>query len=689
MDYINNDEAVAKSYDSKLMKRLLKYAKPYWKSICTSILLLLMVTAVDLSTTYLIKISIDNYINGYDRPMAAYNANNAPGSGIIYDNHVFIRLKDTDHIPQDAEVYQIQEYKGFYYLINGAVKKGSSINVYKDAGGYVLNGDGKSYPARLLSKDELKLFRAEDAEAMGRMAVIYLAIIIFGFALNYSQVLLLQRTGQKIIFNIRQEVFSHIESLSLSFFDRMPVGRLVTRVTNDVEALNEMYTSVLVNLFKDAFLLLGIMCMMLSMNVRLALISFSVIPVIIAFTIIFKKYDREAYREVRAKLSKINSNLSENISGMRLVQIYNKEDKKYREFRKINDEYSEATMKQISVFAIFRPLMDLISSLTLAMLLWFGGVRVISNTLEFGMLFAFVSYIQQFFQPINDLTEKFDILQSAMASSERIFMVLDDNSTIPNALNPIKIDKLEGNIEFKNVWFAYNNEDWVLKDVSFEIKKGETVAFVGATGAGKTSIISLISRLYDIQKGSITIDGIDIRDMDKSELRRNIGVVMQDVFLFTGDIKSNIMLNNNNINEQKIKEISEYVNADSFIDKLPEKYDEEVKERGSTLSSGQRQLLAFARALAFEPSILVLDEATANIDTETEVLIQDALSKLIKNRTTIVIAHRLSTIQYSNKIIVLHKGRIREMGTHQELLDKKGMYYKLYQLQYKDNYINP
>ncbi|MGE5677871.1 MAG: ABC transporter ATP-binding protein, partial [Pseudomonadota bacterium] len=357
---------------------------------------------------------------------------------------------------------------------------------------------------------------------------------------------------------------------------------------------------------------------------------------------------------------------------------------KFEEFEGINKEHRAASMQELLVFAIFRPSMDLIYSLALSLLIWYGGARMLAGTLPFGVLFAFINYIEQFFQPINDLTEKFNILQSAMASSERIFLLLDEKEAIENPPVPVSLGRIKGDIEFKNVWFAYEGENWVLRDISFKINAGETVAFVGATGAGKTSIISLIGRLYDIQKGEILIDGKNIRELDKYELRLQIGTVLQDVFLFSGDIKSNIRLNEESIDDEAIIRASRFVNADKFIDKLPKGYDQEVTERGSTFSSGQRQLLAFARALAFDPAVLVLDEATSNIDTETEILIQDAIRKVIKDRTTIVIAHRLSTIQHANNIIVLHKGKIREMGTHQELLDRKGMYYDLYLLQYKD-----
>jgi ABC-type multidrug transport system fused ATPase/permease subunit len=431
-------------------------------------------------------------------------------------------------------------------------------------------------------------------------------------------------------------------------------------------------------------MLCGIISIMLKLNTKMALISFTIIPLIILSAAIFRLKARSAYRQTRVKLAKINSTLSESISGMRIIQIFNREKHNYKEFEDINKEHKEASMRELFVFAVFRPSMDLIYSLALSLLIWFGGARMLSGALPFGVLFAFINYIEQFFQPINDLTEKFNILQSAMASSERIFLLLDENETVENPPVPIDLGSVKGDIEFKNVWFAYEGENWVLRDVSFRINAGETAAFVGATGAGKTSVISLIDRLYDIQRGEILVDGKNIKELDKYELRSQIGTVLQDVFLFSGDIKSNIRLNESSIDDETIMRASHFVNADKFIEKLPKGYNEEVAERGATFSSGQRQLLAFARALAFDPAILVLDEATSNIDTETEILIQDAIKKVIKDRTTIVIAHRLSTIQHANNIIVLHKGKVREMGTHQELLDKKGMYYDLYLLQYKD-----
>jgi len=588
MNNLHEEEVLGKAFDAYLMKRLLKYAKPYISLIFISFLLLILITLSDLARPYLMKIAIDDYI------------------------------------------------------------------VVGDKAG------------------------------LGKIVLIFIAVITGGFICNYAQVYILHYTGQKIIYNMRQELYSHLLRLSLSFYDKNPVGRLVTRVSNDMENLNEMYTAVLVNLFKDLFTLIGIVIVMLRMNLKVALISFTAIPLIFLSAIIFRRESRKAYRLVRVKLARINAALSENISGMKIIQIFNREDYKYDEFSAINDEHRQASLREVFVFAVFRPSMDLIFSFSLALLIWYGGGKVLQNELPFGVLFAFVNYIDQFFKPINDLTEKFNILQSAMASAERIFLLLDKEEEIKNIEAPKPLGRIKGKIEFKNVWFAYEGENWVLRDVSFTINPGETVAFVGATGAGKTTIISLITRLYDIQKGEILIDGKNIKEVDKYELRSQIAVVLQDVFLFTGDIKGNIRLNNKDINDEKIKEVATFVNADTFIQKLPDKYDEKVMERGATLSAGQRQLLAFARALAFNPSVLILDEATSNIDTETELLIQDAIKKIIKYRTNIIIAHRLSTIQNADKIIVMHKGKIREIGKHQELLDKKGIYYDLYLLQYKE-----
>ncbi|HXL04440.1 MAG: ABC transporter ATP-binding protein [Firmicutes bacterium] len=671
MAIYHEDEALGKAYDQKLMRRLLKYARPYRSLLAVCIVLLLVITGLDLLQPYLIKVAIDNHMNALTEPMLAFVPGNEPRPGISFDEYVFVREKEIKRDPAPDSGWagrpipaRIEQNEDAYYLL--------------------MQFPGGDITRRELTPTELCIFKEYDTHAVIRLSLILLGALSLAFLLNYIEVYILQYTGLKIVSSMRLDVFQHLQRLSLSFFDKNPTGRLVTRVTNDMDALNEMYTAVLVNLFKDVFLLVGIIIVMLKMNVELALVSFAVLPVIVCVAAVFRKKARDAYRAVRVRLARINAAMAENISGMRIIQIFGREAKKFREFDEINRDYFHAGMQELKVHAIFRPAMDLISSLALALLLWFGGRRVMWGTLEFGMLFAFTNYLQQFFRPINDLTEKYNIMQSAMASAERIFLLLDADEVEPDPVEPVIIPRLKGEIEFQNVWFTYNGEDWVLKDVSFRIEPGETCAFVGATGAGKTSIISLIGRMYEISHGKILIDGVDIRNIPRHELRRHIGVVHQDVFLFTGDIKSNIRLGDLGITDEQVREAACFVNADKFIRELPGEYDAKVKERGATLSSGERQLLAFARALARDPAILVLDEATAHIDTETEALIQDGLAKLVRGRTTLVVAHRLSTIQNADKIIVIHKGRVREIGTHQELLARRGIYYQLYLLQYKE-----
>lgn len=670
-DNLHDDEITGKAYDSKLMKRLLKYAKPYLKYLLLAILMMVIITGLELLRPYLLKVTIDEYINGYKKPMYEV-AIDYDRDGVVFNGNKYIRV---DLIPEK----DLEDFASY-----------PLVNIVKEDGEYYLvdyNSDTIETKT-FLDNESYRDFRKSDISGINKISLIFFVAIILGFIFNYLQVIILNYTSQKIVFNIRQEVFFHIQSLSISYFDKNPIGRLVTRVANDTETLNEMYTNVLVNLFKDVFILIGIIFVMIKMDLKLALLSFTVVPVILIAAIVFRKLIREVYRRSRAQLSRINSTLNENITGMRIIQIFEKENKISKKFDKINNDYLVTSKEEITLFAIFRPSIEVIRALGIAAIIYYGGGKTISGYMEFGVLYAFIDYLQRFFDPILDLTEKYNILQSAMASSERIFDVLDNNSIIENIDQPVELNNIKGRIEFKNVWFAYVEDNWVLRDVSFIIEPGEAVAFVGATGAGKTSIINLITRFYDIQKGEILIDGINIKDYDKSKLRKNIGVVLQDVFLFTGTIEDNISLNDENISHDKVVEVSKHVNADSFISKLPLKYKEPVMERGSTLSSGQRQLLAFARTLAYNPSILILDEATSSIDTETELLIQDALEKLIENRTTIAVAHRLSTIQHADKIIVLSKGIIKEVGNHQELLLKEGMYFDLYKLQYKETFQN-
>jgi ATP-binding cassette subfamily B protein len=516
------------------------------------------------------------------------------------------------------------------------------------------------------------------------ICLVLLGSLLLQATIQYFLTYFTQFIGQKTLYDIRTKIFNHIQTLALKFFDRTPIGRLVTRATNDVEALGELFSSGIVMVFYDIFIIIGILVFMFFMDVSLSLVTLTVLPVLIYGTFLFRKKARESYRDVRLYLARLNAYMQEHVTGMSVVQIFNKQSDELKKFSSINDDYKRTNIKSIFYYAIFYPGVELLSAIAVGLIIWYGGGEVVQGYLTIGVLFAFIQYTEMFFRPIRDLSEKYNIMQTAMASSERIFKLLDNQTIIKNPDNPIKLGNVEGSVEFKNVWFAYNGEDYVLKDISFSINPGETVAIVGHTGAGKTSIINTFTRFYDINKGKVLLDGIEIEKIDKKELRKYISMVLQDVFLFSGTIKSNINLNDETITDEQVIEAAKIVGADKFIDLLPNKYDEEVKERGATLSVGQKQLISFARALAYNPKILILDEATSSIDTETEHLIKQAIEKLLVGRTAIVIAHRLSTIQNADKIIVLHKGEIRETGNHQQLLAKKGIYYKLYQLQYKD-----
>ena len=534
----------------------------------------------------------------------------------------------------------------------------------------------------ILTGKAIDLFSVSaDFSEIAGLSIQYIIVLVLGFLFNFLNTWILQLTGQTIIYNIRQEVFEHIHKLSMRFFDITPVGKIVTRVTNDVEALNEMYTQILVRLIKNIAKIIGLMVVMFVLNAKLALLALCLMPLIVVLTIVFKTISKTTYRIVRTKLTALNTYLSEHLSGMKVIQIFAREKEKDMEFKDRARDLFHASYREMLVFAIFRPLMYILSVVALCIILGFGSNIVLEGVITAGTLYIFSDYIRSFFEPIQELAEQFSTLQSAMASAEKIFTILDEEPLVKNPEQPVELGKVKGRIEFENVWFAYQGEDWILKDVSFTIEPGQRVAFVGATGAGKSSILNLIGRYYDIQKGRITIDGVDIKDMSTEELRGAIGQVQQDVFMFTGDIKSNIRLKNEKITEEDIMEAARYVNAHGFIEQLEQGYEEPVTERGATLSAGQRQLISFARTLAYNPAILVMDEATANIDTETESLIQEALEKLMLNRTTIMVAHRLSTIQHADKIMVMHKGRIRESGTHQELLSQDGIYKKLYELQ--------
>ena len=533
----------------------------------------------------------------------------------------------------------------------------------------------------MLIGDAVDLFSEQgDYSVIVDTAIKYGIVLVLSMVFNLAQTWILQKTGQKIIHTVRGELYAHIQSLSSRYFDITPVGKLVTRVTNDVEALNEMYSGILVRLFRNVIKIIGLAVVMLILDWRLALWSFVLLPVVGVLAIIFRKLARQAYRLARTKLTDINTFLSENISGMRVIQIFGREKRKMEEFDGKNHELYRAYFRELMVFAIFRPLSVLLSTLSLMIVLGVGSRDVLHEVISVGTLYIFSQYINSFFEPIQELAEHFSTLQSSIASAEKIFTVMNEVPLVPEAENPVELTDIKGKIEFSHVWFAYDNENYVLRDVSFVIEPGQSVAFVGATGAGKSSILNLIGRYYDIQKGNIYIDGVDIRNISKKSLRSAIGQMQQDVFIFEGDIEKNICLYDE-IEEAEVKAAAEYVNASHFIEKLPDKYKELVTERGATFSAGERQLLSFARTLAHDPKILVMDEATANIDTETELLIQEALEKLMEGRTTIMVAHRLSTIQHADCIMVMHKGEIRERGTHQELLSRGGIYKKLYELQ--------
>ena len=530
---------------------------------------------------------------------------------------------------------------------------------------------------------ELKNMRHDDLMGVLKLGGLYLISVILTFALTYAQAALLAMVGQKIVYNMRTDIFNHLSKLHIGFFNDNPIGRLVTRVTNDCETVLEMFTSVVVTMVSNIFILVGVMKAMLDRHVGLSLAIFIVIPFTVVSTFFFTKITRKMYRAIRAKVSELNAFVAEHVSGMKVVQIFTAEEDTQREFEEQSEELRKAHIKQLMCHAIYSPISYILNIASMAILLAYGGSLAMAGVVSIGTLLAFQRYITKFFHPIQEMAENFNVIQSAAAAAERIFWLMDTEPAITDAEDAVHMESFKGHIEFKNVWFAYREGEWVLRDVSFEVKPGQRVAFVGATGAGKTTIQNLICRYYDIQQGQILIDGVDVRQIRVADLRKNIGQMLQDVFLFAGDIKSNIRLNDTSISDEAVVEAAKYVNAHPFISNLEGGYDHQVIERGAAFSAGQRQLLSFARTLAFQPSVLILDEATANIDTETEALIQDALGKLMEGRTTIIVAHRLSTIQNCDKIIVMHKGEIREEGSHQELLAQGGLYYKLYKLQYE------
>lgn len=639
--------------------------------------LVLFIIAVELYRPIIIGNAIDQYINGYYHP---YVEADVSASDAVNWNGLVLSRDQAVSKADFASFYQIFLWKDHYYMAENLTRaectalQNADTSVLKN---YVREG------AQKLTSNDLKVLRQNDFKGILKAGILFLLLLFSGFFLNLADTWLLQKMGQQIVYKLREETFTHIHSLSLSFFNTTPVGKLVTRVSNDTEAVNELFSTILVKLFKNVVKIIGYAVVMLSINVKMAGISFLLLPLVAILTFVFRHLSRKAYQITRNKITELNTFLSEHISGMKLIQIFAREKEKYSEFEGKSMELYRANFREIMTFAIFRPSIYLVSVIAMILVIRTGSLSVLNGSLSLGTLFVFITYISSFFEPIQELSEQLGTLQSSIASAEKIFSVLDVKPEIVSPADPAPVNIL-GEIEFRHVWFAYEEENYILKDVSFVIHPGEKAAFVGATGAGKSTILNLIGRYFDIQKGQILIDGIDIHEIDLDVLRGAIGQVQQDVFIFTGDIKSNISLNNEAISPDDVRRAAEIVNADPFIQKLPHGYDEPVTERGSTLSAGQRQLLSFARTLAYDPKILVLDEATANIDTETETLITQALARLMDGRTTIMVAHRLSTIQHADKIIVMHHGEIKESGTHQELLAKDGLYKKLYELQLMD-----
>ena len=659
------------------MKRLLSYLKPHKWVMTLATVLVLFIIAVELYRPIIIGNAIDQYINGYYHPYVEADVS-APDAinwnGLVLSRDQAVSKADS------ASFYQIFLWKDHYYMAENLTR--SECTALQNADTSVLKNYVREGAQKLTSND-LKILRQNDFKGILKAGILFLLLLFSGFFLNLADTWLLQKMGQQIVYKLREETFTHIHSLSLSFFNITPVGKLVTRVSNDTEAVNELFSTILVKLFKNVVKIIGYAVVMLSINVKMAGISFLLLPLVAILTFVFRHLSRKAYQITRNKITELNTFPSEHISGMKLIQIFAREKEKYSEFEGKSMELYRANFREIMTFAIFRPSIYLVSVIAMILVIRTGSLSVLNGSLSLGTLFVFITYISSFFEPIQELSEQLGTLQSSIASAEKIFSVLDVKPEIVSPTDPAPVNIL-GEIEFRHVWFAYEEENYILKDVSFVIHPGEKAAFVGATGAGKSTILNLIGRYFDIQKGQILIDGIDIHEIDLDVLRGAIGQVQQDVFIFTGDIKSNISLNNEAISPDDVRRAAEIVNADPFIQKLPHGYDEPVTERGSTLSAGQRQLLSFARTLSYDPKILVLDEATANIDTETETLITQALARLMDGRTTIMVAHRLSTIQHADKIIVMHHGEIKESGTHQELLAKDGLYKKLYELQLMD-----
>ncbi|OAS82564.1 lipid A ABC transporter permease/ATP-binding protein [Metabacillus litoralis] len=687
--------------DSQLLHKMLSFAKPYWRRILLSILLTGLIVIATLAQPYIIKVAIDSYINGIYSPMISVEESRGNEleeeleqqkltyeKSASFQKEVYFRIKDplpTDELVSDTEKAAIVSIKNVHYLVYGwNVGLSGSENYQLEKSANEIRIDGKMYPVTQLSSKDVDLFRNNDYEGLILLGILYFLLIIGSSIFMYHQHNILQFTGQSIIYDIRQTIFNHLSKMPISFYDKNPIGRLVTRITHDVEALNQLYSQVIVNLVKEVLILIGIVIIMLHMSLKLTLISLIMIPAVALTTFYFKTVMRKAQRYIRLILSRLNSFLAENLSGMTVIQLFAREEKQLERFNELNKQHYRAGMRQTILNSIFNPSIGLFGNISLALLVWYGGSNVLEGAITFGVVYAFTHYVRQFFEPLRGLADQFNQIQAALASAERIFETLDTKPTIVNPSNPKKFEnKVRGKIEFQHVSFAYKDEEWVLNDIDFSIKPGETIGIVGETGAGKSSIIQLINRFYDIQKGRITLDNVNIKEVQISELRRHIGIIQQDGFVFSGNVFDNIRLNNLNISNEEIIKVAKSVNIDTFFRSLPQQYETMLGEQGTVLSTGQNQLLSFLRAIIADPDVLILDEATANIDTETEAVVQQTLKAISKNRTTIIIAHRLSTIQHADKIIVLKKGKVIEMGNHQELLRKKQAYYQLCRSQNK------
>jgi len=684
---------LGKPYNVRLLKRLLSFASPYKKIMILALVLSVVITLFDLAVPYLTKIAIDRYIVSTWYKVFLNQGEGYKGRlSLEKYGALFIRSKDGSFaIVSRRNLRKIDPAELHVLRTNGQIPATEYYRVTPNTGNTAVVSRLRPFPVEMadgsvvvsagslkgLSAKELAVLRSRDLHGVAAVGGILLLVLCLAFGLGYGEFYLLEYAGQHIMQDIRLRLFETIQKQAIRFFDQQPLGRLVTRVTNDVENLNEMFKTVLVTLFKDIFIVVGILAILLSLNWKLALICFILLPVVFGIAFLFSTMAREAFRELRTTIARINAFLQERLNGMQVIQLFCAEKSQLGTLKKINHENFLAGMKQIRVFAVFMPIMDLLSSFAIALLLWYGGRRVIEAQLTLGALVAFISYMQMFFKPIRDISEKYNIMQSAMASTERIFQFMDFKEYIPEPENPATPSQEEGHLLFKNVSFSYDGKQTVLHDVSFELKPGETLAIVGPTGSGKTTIVNLIERFYDPDRGMIFLNGIDLKKWKKQDLRDRMGLVMQDVFLFAGSLADNITLGRTAVHGPVMESAATLVNLESLVRKMPGAWEQEIGERGATLSAGERQLLSFARGLAADPPLLILDEATSSVDPETEGLIQEAITRMTSSHTTLVIAHRLSTVRHADRILVLHKGQIREQGTHQELMDQKGIYYKL------------